>query len=55
VGRAVEDLQVAKVGFAGSYRDAMWKERLEAYLYALVGRAKLRAFPAVYRTIVERS
>ncbi|HKL28533.1 MAG TPA: hypothetical protein VJ898_04625 [Natrialbaceae archaeon] len=55
VGRAVEDLQVAKVGFAGSYRDVMWKERLEAYLYALVGRAKIWKFPAVYRTIVERS
>jgi len=55
VGRAVEDLQVAKVGFAGSYRDPMWKERVEAYIYALVGRAKLRKFPAVYRTLVEKS
>jgi hypothetical protein len=54
VGRAVEDLQVAKVGFADSYRDPMWKERLEAYLYALVGRAKLREFPEIHRTIVER-
>ena len=53
VGRAVEDLQVAKVGFAGGYRDPMWKERLEAYLYALFGRTKLRAFPEVHESIVE--
>ena len=52
VRRAVEDLQVAKVGFAGSYRDTLWKERLEAYLYALVGRAKLREYPGVYEEIV---
>lgn len=51
--RAVEDLQVAKVGFAGSYRRPLWRERLEAYLYALVGRAKLEQYPALYRDIVD--
>ncbi|MDY6819067.1 MAG: hypothetical protein SVG88_10440, partial [Halobacteriales archaeon] len=52
VMRAVEDLQVAKVGFAGSYQQPIWRERLEAYLYALVGRAKLREYPTLYRRIV---
>ncbi|MFB6171634.1 MAG: hypothetical protein ABEJ23_03815 [Haloarculaceae archaeon] len=52
VRRAVEDLQVAKVGFAGSYRRPLWRERLEAYLYALVGRAKLRRYLDVYDAVV---
>ncbi|MHC3380430.1 hypothetical protein [Haloarcula sp. H-GB5] len=50
--RAIEDLQVAVVGFAGSYEQPMWRERLDAYLYALVGRAKLKQYPAVFRTVV---
>jgi hypothetical protein len=49
VGRAVEDLQVAKVGFGDSYREPMWKERLETYLYALVGRAKLAEHPSLVK------
>ncbi|MFB6299478.1 MAG: hypothetical protein ABEH65_04385 [Halobacteriales archaeon] len=52
VRRAVEDLQVAKVGFAGSYQRPLWRERLEAYLYALVGRAKLREYPELYDAII---
>ncbi|UPV76793.1 hypothetical protein M0R89_21625 (plasmid) [Halorussus limi] len=52
VRRAVEDLQVAKVGFGGSYQRPRWRERLEAYLYALVGRAKLREYPALFDRIV---
>ncbi|MFC4358681.1 hypothetical protein ACFO0N_12090 [Halobium salinum] len=52
VKRAVEDLQVAKVGFAGNYQRPLWRERLKAYLYALVGRAKLREYPAVYDAVV---
>jgi hypothetical protein len=54
IARAVEDLQVAKVGFAGNYQRPLWRERLKAYLYALVGRAKLREYPAVYDAIVEK-
>lgn len=54
VTRAVEDLQVAKVGFAGSYQQPIWRERLNAYLYALVGRAKLKQYPAIYDTVVDR-
>lgn len=53
-GRAIEDLQVAKVGFADSYERPIWRERLKAYLYALVGRAKLREYPALHRAIVRR-
>lgn len=55
VMRAVEDLQVAEVGFADSYQRPLWRERLQAYLYALVGRAKLREYPRVYGAIVERN
>lgn len=54
-GRAIEDLQVAVVGFADSYRRPLWKERLEAYLYALVGRSKLHHHPDVYQRIVDRN
>jgi len=54
-GRAIEDLQVAVVGFADSYRTPLWKERLEAYLYALVGRAKLTHHPDIYQRIVDRN
>ncbi|EMA29693.1 hypothetical protein [Haloarcula japonica] len=50
--RAIEDLQVAVVGFADSYEQPMWRERLDTYLYALLGRAKLKQYPAVYRTVV---
>jgi hypothetical protein len=53
IARAVEDLQVAVVGFAGSDRRPLWRERVEAYCYALLGRAKLRAYPALYDAIVE--
>jgi len=52
--RAVEDLQVAAVGFADSYDRPLWRERLAAYLYALVGRAKLEEYPAVYDAVVDR-
>jgi hypothetical protein len=52
VRRAVSDLQVAKVGFGGSYQRPVWRERLQAYLYALVGRAKLQQYPAVYEALV---
>lgn len=49
--RAIEDLQVAKVGFV-EYEYPLWRDRLKAYLYALVGRAKLRVYPDVYDTVV---
>ena len=52
VRRAVEDLQVAKVDFGGHSELPVWQNRLEAYLYALVGRAKLQKYPAVYDAIV---
>lgn len=54
-GRAIEDLQVAVVGFGDNYRRPLWKERLEAYLYALVGRSKLHHHPDVYQRIVDRN
>jgi len=54
-GRAIEDLQVAVVGFAGNYRDPLWKERLQAYLYALAGRAKLEHHPDVYERIADEN
>jgi hypothetical protein len=53
IPRAVEDLQVAVVGFAGGYRKPLWREHVEAYCYALLGRAKLRAYPDLYDRIVE--
>lgn len=53
VRRAVEDLQVANVGFAGNYQRPIWRERLKAYLYALVGRAKLEQYPEVYEAVVD--
>ncbi|MFC4408350.1 hypothetical protein [Haloarchaeobius iranensis] len=53
-GRAVEDLQVATVDEDAGSDWEIWRARLQAYLYALVGRAKLREYPAVYRTVVER-
>ena len=53
IGRAVEDLQVAEVGFGGGRDRPMWRERLEAYLYALVGRAKLEAFPPLRDAILD--
>jgi hypothetical protein len=52
-GRAIEDLQVAVVGFADNYRTPLWKERLNAYLYALVGRAKLTHHPTIYQRIID--
>jgi hypothetical protein len=54
VTRAVEDLQGAKIGFAGNYQQPIWRERLKAYLYALVGRAKLKHYPVIYDTVVDR-
>lgn len=50
--RAVEDLQVAEVeGADGDW--ALWQERVQAYCYALIGRLKLREYPAVYETVVD--
>lgn len=54
VDRAAGDLQVATVCFAASYREPMWKERLDAYPYALIGWARLREYPAAYEEIVGR-
>ncbi|MEZ3164310.1 hypothetical protein ABNG03_14225 [Halorubrum sp. RMP-47] len=53
IGRAVEDLQVAEGGFGGGRDEPMWRERLEAYLYALIGGAKLEAYPAVRDAIID--
>jgi hypothetical protein len=52
--RAIEDLQVATVDEDTGSDWELWRERLQAYLYALVGRAKLRESPAVHRTVVGR-
>ncbi|WP_256300700.1 hypothetical protein [Haloarchaeobius salinus] len=52
-GRAIEDLQVAEVDGGGGSEWEMWRERLQAYLYALVGRAKLREYPAVHQRLVD--
>jgi hypothetical protein len=52
--RAVEDLQVADVDLGDTDDDwPAWKERLDAYLYALVGRARFRHHPDVYATLVD--
>ncbi len=52
VSRAVEDLQVAVVGFGGLDQRPHWREQLKAYCYALVGRAKLREYPALFDAMV---
>ncbi|WP_227131162.1 hypothetical protein [Halorubellus salinus] len=53
--RAIEDLQVATVDLDHTDGDwTAWKERLDAYLYALVGRAKLEHHPDVYQQFVNR-
>jgi len=52
--RAVQDLRVAEVDTGdtdGSWTP--WKERLDAYLYALVGRARLEHHPDVYERVVD--
>ncbi|MFC7135510.1 hypothetical protein [Halobaculum litoreum] len=51
--RAGEDIDVAEVGFAGSYERPLWRDRVEAYCYALIGRTKLQAYPRVYERVVE--
>ena len=52
--RAIEDLQVATVDMTHTDGDwTAWKERLDAYLYALVGRAKLHHHPDVYQQLVD--
>jgi hypothetical protein len=52
--RAIEDLQVATVDLSHTDGDwTPWKERLDAYLYALVGRAKLHHHPDVYQRLVD--
>lgn len=52
--RAIEDLQVATVDMAHTDGHwTAWKERLDAYLYALVGRARLHHHPDVYETLVD--
>lgn len=53
VPRAVEDLQVAVVGFGGGGQRPHWREQLKAYCYALVGRAKLREYPALFDALVD--
>lgn len=54
VRRAVSDLRVAKVGFGDNYQRPIWRERVKAYIYALVGRAKLKEYPRVYDAIVSK-
>lgn len=49
--RAIEDLQVATVDHADDWPP--WRERLDAYLYALTGRAKLKEYPTVYRIVAD--
>ncbi|WP_323676476.1 hypothetical protein [Halorubellus sp. PRR65] len=52
--RAIEDLQVATVDHSNNDGHwTAWKERLDAYLYALVGRAKLHHHPKVYHQLVD--
>ena len=53
--RAIEDLQVATVDIDHDDDWAPWKERLDAYLYALVGRARLHHHPDVYQQLVDRN
>ncbi|WP_277555136.1 hypothetical protein [Halobaculum limi] len=51
--RAGEDIDVAEVGFAGSYEYPIWRDRVDAYCYALVARMKLKEYPPLYERFVE--
>ncbi|MFC7096792.1 hypothetical protein [Halobaculum marinum] len=51
--RAGEDIDVAEVGFAGSYERPLWRDRVDAYCYALIARMKLQEYPRVYEQFVE--
>ncbi|MFC6786353.1 hypothetical protein ACFQFH_10745 [Halobaculum halobium] len=51
--RAGEDIDVAEVGFAGSYERPIWRDRVDAYCYALIARMKLKEYPQVYGRFVE--
>jgi hypothetical protein len=51
--RAGEDIDVAEVGFAGSYERPIWRDRVDAYCYALIARMKLTEYPRVYERFVE--
>ncbi|QZX98467.1 hypothetical protein [Halobaculum rubrum] len=50
--RAGEDIDVAEVGFSGSYERPIWRDRVDAYCYALIGRMKLKEYPQVYERFV---
>ena len=50
--RAGEDIDVAEVGFAGSYERPIWGDCVDAYCYALIGRMKLTEYPRVYERFV---
>ena len=50
--RAGEDIDVAEVGFAGSYERPIWGDCVDAYCYALIGRMKLTEYPQVYERFV---
>ncbi|UIO99392.1 hypothetical protein Hbl1158_12775 [Halobaculum sp. CBA1158] len=53
--RAGEDIDVAEVGFAGSYERPIWRDRVDAYCYALVARMKLKEYPRVFERFVDRA
>lgn len=55
--RAIEDVRVADIDRGSWQRDdskwTAWNERVQAYLYARIGRARLRAYPDVYELVVD--
>lgn len=51
--RAGEDIDVAEVGFGGDYEHPIWRDRVDAYCYALIARMKLTEYPPVYERFVE--
>jgi len=46
--RAGEDIDVAEVGFGGSYERPRWRDRVDAYCYALIARMKLKEYPRIH-------
>ncbi|GAA0207819.1 hypothetical protein [Halobaculum roseum] len=52
--RAGEDIDVAEVGFAGSYQRPLWRDRVDAYCYALIARMKLKEYPQIFERFLAR-
>jgi len=51
--RAGEDIDVAEVRRRGDRDGPAWRERVDAYCYALVARTKLKEYPRIYERFVK--